>query len=141
MKKAIQKSGIALAFISIITFTAVDAMAQYGYGRGDGPGYGKRGYGYHHKGRRHHKRGHFRHIDFLKQHLQLSEAQVYKIMDIQHEFRKKAYKNRGNRTKMLELKLEMRKKILTILNADQKKKFEALPRHRRHHRCPRGMRR
>jgi len=138
MKKTIQKTGLTLAIMSIIAFTAGSAMAQYGpRGGHKGDGYGKQNR-YNRDCPRRKGKG-FRGLAHLKAELKLTDAQVLKIMDIKHEFHKKVYLNRNNRTKILELKLEMRKKILRVLTREQRKKFEKMPK-RRDRRPYRGMR-
>lgn len=116
------KNGIfSLAVIVLISLTAADAFSQ-GYGRGgkrgygpgycNGPGYGG-GYG-------------FGRLEFLKEELGLSEKQVEKIFRIGTEFREKYFKNRNNRTKILELRVEQRKAIESVLTKEQKEKFNNL---------------
>jgi Spy/CpxP family protein refolding chaperone len=119
MKKGI----LTLALVTLISLTASDAFSQ-GYGRGGGRGYGP-GYCNGHGSGGGYGIGR---LEFLKEELGLSEKQVEKIFRIGTEFREKYFKNRKNRTKILELRVEKRKAIENVLTKKQKEKFNNLRR-------------
>lgn len=117
MKKLI----IALAVVVSLAFT-IDSVFARGWGgwsrcgdgynerdRGYGPGYG---------------RG-FRHIDFMKTELGLSDKQVKQIFDIGTQHREKYFENRNNPDKLNALRSEHRKAIESVLTEDQLKKFNS----------------
>ncbi len=112
MKKGI----LTLAVSTIISLTVADAFSQ-GYGRGGGrrgPGPGFNG-----------GCGSGKYL-FLKEELGLTDKQVEKIFRIDSEFREKYFKNRNNRTRILEIRVEHRKAIEKVLTKEQKEKFNNL---------------
>ncbi len=113
--KKMKKGILTLAVITFISLTAADAFSQ-GYGRGGrrgpGPGFGG-------------GCGTGKYL-FLKEELGLSDKQVEKIFRIDTEFREKYFKNRNNRTKIMELRVEHRKAIEEVLTKEQKEKFNNL---------------
>ncbi len=110
MKKGI----LTLAVVTLISLTAADAFSQ-GYGRGGRRGPGPGFYGGCGAGK----------YVFLKQELGLSEKQVEKIFKIDTEFREKYFKNRADRTKIMEIHVEHRKAIEKVLTKEQKEKFNS----------------
>lgn len=117
MKK---KAIFALAFITAVSFAAIDLSAR-GWGDCGGKGAdgkygpGKGGYG-----------PGFRKYDYLKQELSLSEKQVEQIFKIDQEFREKRFKVRGDFEKMLPLRDEHFKAVEAVLTKEQKEKFANL---------------
>jgi len=132
------KKGIFL--ITLLSAISLMAVNGFSYERGGscgdcyGPGYGnQRGKQFHHrKGAGGSKE--FKRLDILKAELELSDKQVNEIFDIGQKFRKKKFENRGNVDRLLELKLERRRAIKSVLNDKQKKEFDELSMRRRGHR-------
>ena len=117
--KKMSKGTITALLVTVMAFSAADLFAR-GHGRGgDCP---HRGYAKHHRGG-----GHiFRKLDFMKERLGLTDAQVKKIFDIHQKYEKLMFQNRGNVDKMMELRLERRKEIKKVLTTEQRKKYDEM---------------
>jgi Spy/CpxP family protein refolding chaperone len=120
MRLQIMKKGIlTLAVVTLISITAAEAYSQ-GYGRGGrrGPGHGPGFHGGCGMGK----------YVMMKEELGLTEKQVEKIFRIDTTYREKYFKNRTNRTKIMEIRVEHRKAIESVLTKKQKEKFNSFKR-------------
>jgi Spy/CpxP family protein refolding chaperone len=122
------------ALVAILTLAGTSLWA-YGRGPGYGKGYGKgygdcRGQGYHGRGYRQGpgKRGGG--MAYLQEELKLSDSQVDKIMDINHEYRKKFYNNRENEKTLARLHDDRIEAVEKVLNKDQVEKWKEMRQNR-----------
>ncbi len=113
MKKII----LSIAMISIVSLAAADLYA-WGWGRGwhRGPQY-HHGYG---PGFGHHG---YRHLEFMKEEIGLTDKQIENIIKIDAKYRAEYFKNRGSYDKIEALRVEHRKAVDNVLTEPQRKKL------------------
>ena len=115
MKKLI----IAFAIIAALAIT-IDSVFARGWGKcgncnysgdkGFGPGYGHG----------------FRHLEFMKTELGLTDKQVKQIFDIGTQYREKYFENRNNPDKINELRTEHKKAVEAVFTKEQAEKFNTI---------------
>jgi len=115
MKKLI----IAFAIIAALAITIDSVFARgwgrcgncnYSYDRGFAPGYGHG----------------FRHLEFMKTELGLTDKQVKQIFDIGTQYSEKYFENRNNPDKITELRTEHRKTVEAVFTKEQSEKFNTI---------------
>ncbi len=114
------------ALVAILALAGTTLWAYPRHGKGYNKGYGEsRGDGYH-RGPGHRGGG----LAYLQKELKLSDSQVEKIMDINHEFRKKFYNNRDNEKTLAKLHADRIEAVEKVLNKDQVEKWKEIRRNR-----------
>jgi hypothetical protein len=113
-----RKALIATAIVSAVVFISPYLMAWGGPGNCCGPDYDK---GYTARGGSYYG---FRHLEFLKEEIGLSEDQLRDIIKINSEYRLKYFNNRNDSAKLDELRTEHRNEIDKVFTQEQKNKLD-----------------
>jgi hypothetical protein len=121
-----KKGLLALAVFTILGFASTDLLA---WGGGPGWCYGPGGYGYGSGYNRGYGSGYngfrgYGHLEFLKERIGLSDAQIQKIIRIDADFRAKYFENRNDYDKLNALRIEHRKAVEGVLTDAQRKKLD-----------------